>query len=421
MTLTLIMFTLSPWEWPLREGFLFYFFNILYVLAFWMGYKLGVKKHRVRESIKKINIQKWLNISILVNLFFIYPKFLFRLKVPSLSLSEFINNLVLGIFSPSLAYAARHGSDFGEFATLSNPLTLLFFLSLPLQYFAIPLGILYWKTLKYWQKFSYIFIVLMDILSYIMIGTNKGIFDYIILIPTIAVIANPNLLNFKKILTKSKLKYFFVSGTILFLGLFYFIEGNKGRKGINFGYESSTGIQANRNAVILNLIPSIFEDGYIALDNYLTGGYYAMGLALELDHQFTYGMGHNSFLISIGEKIFGEDAIQSKTYQVRMEDQFNYNKSTKWHTFYVWMANDFTFFGVIIVVFLISYYLAQVWIDVFEFGNPYAVILLPLFFTIIIYFSANNQILGNQSSSFIFWYYFIKWYSSRGSKFELKK
>lgn len=420
MTSTLLMFSISPWRWPVRESFLFYFFNVSFIVAFWIGYKFGIKRFRFRESSKKIDLLKWINISLLINLFFIYPKFLFRLKVPSLSVSEFINNLVLGIFNPSLAYATRHSSDFGEFASLSNPLMIIYFLSLPLQYFVIPLGLLYWQSLRSWQKISYIIIVLMDILSYVMIGTNKGIFDYIILIPTIAVIKNPNLLHFKKFLTKSKLKYFIVSLTILSLGLIYFIEGNKGRKGANFGYESSTGLQVDRDAFILKLVPETLEDGYIALDSYLTGGYYAMGLALELDHQFTYGLGHNSFLISVGEKILGENTIQDKTYQARMDDLFNYNRYTKWHTFYVGMANDFTFFGVIVIVFFIAYYLAQIWIDVFNHGNLNGIILLPMFFTIIIYLSANNQVLGNQSSSFIFWYYFLKWLSSRGKNFVLK-
>jgi hypothetical protein len=418
LLLTLVMFSVSPWEWPLENPFIFYSLNILYILVFVFGYNNGIKRFTVSSYIKYLNFSRIFSLSLLVNLLFIYHKFLFNLKVLSISLSGLIDSIILGLFSPSVAYAAKHESTFTDYLSLSNPLIFIYFISLPLQYFAIPLGIFYWKKIKKWQKSALSLIILTDILSFIAIGTNKGIFDYIILIPIMIVAASPKIL-LGKLFVRKKLKIFNFTFIFLALGLVYFTAGNKGRKKDDFELDTSTGKTANRDALVLELIPDFLEDGYIALDNYLTQGYYAMGLAIDLDHKFTYGVGHNSFFISLIEKSVGKDEIVKKTYQYRIEEVSNYSRTGKWHTAYVWMANDLSFLGVAVFVFLVGFFLSLIWLDILKFNNPYAIILLPLFFIMILYFPANNQVLGNQSSSTIFWCFFYLWYQSRGKKFIL--
>lgn len=420
LLLTVIMFSISPWEWPLENPLLFYFFNIFFLLAFYGGYNLGYRKYKLKEKSKFINLKKYISISLIVSLLFIYPKFLFKLKVPFIGLGELFNSIIIGFVSPATAYAAKHQSDYSEFLTLSNPLVLFYIISLPLQYFVVPLGVFYWKQLNAWQKASYFTIVLTDVLSYIAIGTNKGIFDYIILVPLMLVAANPSIFNYK-FYSKKFLKFFALAFIVLSLGIFYFVEGNKGRKKDNFEYDYAINKGVNKDATVLVLLPNSLQDPYIALDSYITQGYYAMGLAINLDTQFTYGLGHNSFFTILGEKIVGGGVIQKKTYQARLEKKEGYNSMTRWHSFYVWMANDFTFFGVILIVFFIGYFLSQVWIDILGLQNPFAIILLPLFFTMILYFPANNQILGNQGSSIIFWFFFILWHKSKGRKFIYSK
>ena len=416
LVITLLMFISSPWRWPLDNPFTFFSLNIAFLIAFYFGYKYGYQKYRVKGRKKSYNIRKLINYSIIANLIFIYPKFLFQLKVTSLSLSELLSSIGIGLFSPSIAYALKHEAEYTGYLTLSNPLVLTYFLALPFLYFIYPIGLFYWKKLNFLQKISYVIIVLFDILSFIVIGTNKGIFDFIILLPIIMIAAKPEIFYLKRFSFKKK-KYFFISGVILFIGIFYFTIGNKGRKKQNFDYESSTEILVERNTGILRFIPEALEDSYISIDNYVTQGYYAMGLALSLDHQFTYGVGHNDFTASLFEKYYGQETILKRTYQYRIEEKYGYSDRGKWHTIYVWLANDLTFFGVIVFVFLVAFFLAQIWLDAFLLHNPLAIILLPLFFIMIFYFSANNQVLGNQGSSFIFWTFFILWYNNRGIQF----
>lgn len=419
LVLTLFMFTVSPWEWRINNELYFYSLNFLYLIAFYQGYKLGVIKYKSVAKSVQFDLKKYINISLIIGLLFIYPQFLFKLKLPSAGFSEIINAISVGFLSPSLAYAAKHQAEYAGFLTLSNPLVLLYFITLPINYFVIPLGLYFWKILIPWQKISYTIIIISSILSYIAIGTNKGVFDFIILFPVIMLVLYPKLSNWKYFLTR-KLKLFSLVLLFLGLGISYFSIGNQGRTKDTFGYDSSRGEFVNRDASILKIIPNDLENTYIAIDTYLTQGYYAMGLALDLDFNFTYGLGHNNFFISLSEKILGKNSIWDKTYQVRIEEETGFSSKGKWHTAYVSMANDFTFIGVTLFVFFVGYFFAQIWIDAIKLINPYAIILSPLFFIMILYFPANNQVLGNQGSSYIFWTFFIFWYKNRGKQFNYR-
>lgn len=416
LIVTLIMYFFSPWDWPSNNTTIFTILNILYLISFYFGYKRGIINYKPVNKFKTLKLSKFISISLILNLLFIYQKFLFKTKLPSLSLNEIVSKIIIGFTQPSAAYLEKHLVENSEFNTLSNPIVLIYFILLPILYFSIPLSLFYWKNLKFWQKFILILIIITDILSYVIIGTNKGIFDYIFTIGIITLIKKPSILS-KNNFSKKKIFYLSLFIIILSVGLSYFVEGNKGRKKDNFNYDTSIQSFVNEDALILSVVPSFLEDTYIALDSYLTQGYYAMDMALSLPFQSSYGFGHNSFLMGISDKIFGKDFIYKKTYQYRIQEQFGYSSQGKWHSFYTWMANDISFVGVIFFVFGIAYFLGQIWLDVIFYNNPYSIILLTLLTIMIFYFSANNQVLGNQGSSFIFWFFFALWYRNRGKSF----
>jgi len=404
------MFTVSPWQWPLHSPITFYTYNFAIILFFYFGYLTGIRNNKniYFSSVNPITIQKVITYSLLLNLIFIYPKFLFHLHVPSASLSYILESIMVGVLTPAVAYATKHESTYTGFLTLSNPLVLSYTLLLPILYLAIPLGILFWKELKPYQKVLFWFTLILDIFSYIAIGTNKGIFDIILIAPWLLISKNPNLYLNNKISYK-KIQAFALCMVLLVGGLSYFTLGNQDRKGENFLFESSTKVNADLNAPVLAIIPTPLWDGYLALDSYLTHGYYALGLALEIEHLPTYGLGHSFFLTSLGEKLMGEGAISERTYQAQLDKQFDVSQYGKWHTFYVSMANDLTFTGVLFLVFFIAYFFAQAWIDVIFHKNILAIPVFSLFIIMIFYFPANNQVLQFQASSIVFWTLFVLW------------
>ena len=62
-----------------------------------------------------------------------------------------------------------------------------------------------------------------------------------------------------------------------------------------------------------------------------------------------------------------------------------------WATVYPWIASDVTFPGTVVVVALIGWMTARVWVDVLGGRNPYAVALLGQFLLMLYYFPAHNK------------------------------
>ena len=92
----------------------------------------------------------------------------------SSSISELINNAINGLANPATVYYMKDTSSrFGSLITFVN----LFFQ--PLVYVTLVLGIYYFKYLGGIQKAVYIFTVLVEVLRWIALGTNKGLLDVI--------------------------------------------------------------------------------------------------------------------------------------------------------------------------------------------------------------------------------------------------
>jgi len=81
LSITLVMFTVSPWQWPLHSPITFYTYNFAIILFFYFGYLTGIRNNKniYFSSVNPITIQKVITYSLLLNLIFIYPKFLFHI------------------------------------------------------------------------------------------------------------------------------------------------------------------------------------------------------------------------------------------------------------------------------------------------------------------------------------------------------
>tara|TARA_B100000579_G_C22819564_1_gene849791 strand:- start:902 stop:2155 length:1254 start_codon:yes stop_codon:yes gene_type:complete len=404
------MFSISPWDWPLESPVKFYLFNVIVLISFFFGYKKGILKNKFYTSneFNKSAISRLLKISFLLNLIFIYPKFLFRLKIAFLSISDILNHIAIGFFTPGYAYADRFARTYEGFSTLSNPLVLAYNIVLPFLYLAIPLGIYFWDRLNISSRIILLVIIFLEILSYIAIGTNKGIFDIAIILPWLILAKNPEkYINYKMNFKKA---FLLVSAVlVIFSALSYFVSTNIERKGARFYYEHSTQTYVSEDALVLKILPTFIQDSYLAIDSYLTQGYYPLGLALDMDFKSTYGMGNSFFLTTLGEKYFGKNYITDRTYQARIENDHGWSHYVKWHTFYTWIANDVSFWVVPIIIYYLACFFSQSWHDIIQRRNIYSIPVFSLFLIMITYFPANNQIFGFQGSLITFIVLFYIW------------
>lgn len=154
-----------------------------------------------------------------------------------------------------------------------------------------------------------------------------------------------------------------------------------------------------------NIPPEIMEF-YIKVSTYLTQGYYGMSLALDEKFDTTYGVGHSYFLLDQFKYFFNIDLIP-RTYQFKIHE--DWDRLVQWHSFYSQVANDVSFYGVIVLMFLLGYLLSAIFISAIRDNNLVAKTILPLFAIMFMYMPANNQIFNFMESMFSFWTLLFMW------------
>lgn len=413
LIITFVMYLISPWGWPANNKLLMIIYNIIIWLSIYWGYHLGIKKNISPRRIIPVKIYqtKFFNRILWLGILMIYPNFSIRLNEIGISISEIYDRIVFASSNIALAYTGK--AETSELNSLTHPLVLFYTLSMPFVYFVKIVAIYYWKCITNKQKILLLSIIVGDILAHVAIGTNKGIFDYVLILPFIFILVKS---TSQVIKYQIKLSYKFVVTIVilLFLGFVYFSNTYSDRTKDYASYSDSTTDKAvNFNSFIMQAIPNEFKIGYLGLDYYLTHSYNALDMAFDMDFVPCYGLGNSNFLMGIANKIDGlGQEIKDNTYEERMEKQFGWQNGLKWHTFYVSLANDVSFLGVPFIIFLFSFYFSLSWKDLLVNGNIKALPVFTQFIIMFFYLNANNQILGN--TNFVtFVLLFLYWKKSR--------
>lgn len=412
---TILMFSFSPWKWPVDNMTQVILYAAGCDIALACGYYLCVQRwFSYSRAQKRVDSRqrfpgRFINLVLLLSLVFLYPKILIKLGVEWASPIDFVDMVINGFTNPAVAYSNKFVDVYEGYRSMSNPMVVGYFFVTPLLFMTVPIGIFYWQCLKPIQKFIICLLILTDVMTYVAMGTNKGIFDYIIWAPLIIAARDPAKM-IRGILDFGIKKLLVVLVSILFvvMSVAYFSKGIQERKTKNFYYEASTGITVDSNAPVLRLLPDYVANAYLSLDNYLTQGYYALGKSLDMEFRFCYGVGNSYFLTNyVGRKLGILDMLYNRSYPYRLESEIGYSAVTKWHTFYVWWANDISFWGVPILVLLVGYYFGGAWLEIIYLRSPSAIAIFPLFMIMIFYMSANNQIFGYEDSLMTFTLLFL--------------
>lgn len=141
--------------------------------------------------------------------------------------------------------------------------------------------------------------------------------------------------------------------------------------------------------------------GLIWFINYIVQGYHGFSLALEEQFESTFGFGNSSFLIRQFEVFFGID-LSPRTFQIKTD--YLWGAESRWHSIYTHFANDVGFVGVGFVLFMLGWLFGFTWKVATYQKNVYAILLLPIYSFMFLFFPANNQVLSFVASlsAFIF-------------------
>lgn len=417
---TLILYAYGPFKWVTNKPLLFWSLNIVYLFLFCIGWSIcrkvntGGKRRWTDQDEKKLlrRLGPLLCINLLYEVVNVFRMFLFSsFDVPGL-----IRRIMSGISNMGGSYNSfQDNVNITSANVVGGSIVTIFNYIWDIWSFSTLLfGILYFKKLKLHQKIISGVTVFIEVIVYISRGTNIGVFRIVLAVLVfyyIKYIRN-NTSWFNKI--KKKTTKLVLLGTVgVVLVVFLFDKIMKSRGGITLwqaGTYNIGGIYINNDSVFFKILPSSFHQLLVSLAGYLSQGYYGMSLALKVPWEPMWGVGHSMALQNLLGNVFSN--ISNASYQVRIE-QFGWDSYTQWHTMYSWFANDISFYGVPIIMFLFGYVFHKALRDTIELNNPYAKLMLYYMFLMAVFLPCNNQLAQSSYILFSFFYVFIQWQLSK--------
>lgn len=408
---TIALFYLGPWDWKVTNNLrlmLFLFFSNLSLI---IGYYYAIRIYTRKEhSVKKFDLSK-----LHKPFFYILLIYLIILTVGiiidyDITLTNFTRKITEAISNPGLAYY-----NYSQSSSFINKIIIwLQVLFAPIFYCIIPFCIYYFEKINIKEKCLFFIIILLELIKWILKGTNKGIFDLVLLLCVFSMlrVLKKNDFSIKTIFHKNKKLIIFLMFIIIGVVL-YFTYNIATRVDMSNQAQSLGSIMNNTKtkSSIFDLLPSFLYTVILIVSSYLCQGYYGLSLCLNLPFQSTYGVGFSNFLSANFNEILGID-VYSRMYAYRAQS-LGWSATVNWHTMYTWFANDISYFGVVILMFFIGFIFAYIWLSFVHEDNPLAVPLLGLFSTLFIYISANNQVFNFPTTFMAFFGLIFAWFVYR--------
>lgn len=420
---------------------MFWTFNILYIAALLSGYLIG-QKHIIRikmfswtekttESLISI-----LPLACVINCAMYFIDIFRSYGFATFDFVGLISQMSVGLKSPGVGYylqqmrqATLDGSEVlgGHVFTVLSMVWA--FARFPIMIFSV----LYFKKMRLWGKFFAVLYLTMVVIFYISIGTNIQ-FLHILLAILLPVILRTFDLWYAGTIQKKDvilLAASLLAGILLMAGYFSWMSESRSSA---YGYEISEYEVGGYSAQPSTPPPSEppapdssspsspadipdtetptgflkkLNNLWISGSSYLSQGYYGMSLALTKEWTPMFGLGNSKFVVNILSSHLRD--IRPYTYQAKIEE-YGWDSVKNWHSIYTWLANDVSFYGVVIVMFLIGMTFGMMFQDAIVTKNPLARASVFFYILMMLFIPCNNQIAQSNTTLFAFCALVLSWF-----------
>ena len=365
------------------------FYDLLfYVTSFYsflfLGYWLGVKSKKIaRKDLYSLSLQK--KMIVLGAIYFIAWGVNLIVDFGATDFSQVLRTLI----SPGEAYQNKFDIFEGrELSGQVNRITqILLLLSFVSSIFIILL-VLNWRRISFNLKIFSIFSILIYVVSYLFIGTQKGVGDVIIyfLVGVFLLLANGYKVSAKK-------KFFIITLIfVIFSSMFVYMVINQGSRATVFGQNSNVLFKDIHNTAISKYFNEEVAFGFYNTISYPSHGYLGLSYNLQQNFEFSSGAGLSPAYESYRAQYFGGTGNLPMTYPFRTEVATGWPAGMYWATAFPWFASDLTFPGTIIFMFIVGFIFARTWIRAISQKDILAYALLGQIFIMMFYLPANNQV-----------------------------
>lgn len=392
LAVTLILYQFGPYPWPTKKPQLFWMLIFLYHIAFIVGYCFCMKsRYRERDTVNLNQFMvKFVKLILIVNIFISLVTIVRDFSLTSINLGDIFERFMYGVKQPEMSYRLK-------IQTAENPafggklMTIFLLVSSFVPALAIPMGLIYFRKIGLAFQVLFLANVGLEIVHYVGIGTNIGIFNLCI---TFIVILGLKLVSFlyhKKIDRRKLWLAIAVLFVLLLLFLFFFNKTIGSRlAGDAWLRYSVGGIYPTVDCELYQFVPESLYKPIAMLTMYLTQGYYAMSMALELPWIPMFGVGGEMFL----QKYIDEFVNVSQFSYAERLASFGWHPTVNWHSLYLWVANDLSFFGVILFMLVLGYFFAYFYRSSLKSKNSLSMVIFISLCTMVLFIPANNQIFG---------------------------
>lgn len=407
LVFTLIVYILCPYDWPTQKPLLFFSLNILYIIALFVGYQFGQKREiRFRwiewTEDKTNRLAGIISVMVVIN-FVMYAIYIFRCYgFKELDFAGLFEQMAIGIKKPGLGYHLHCERQ----KLLDGPNvmggTFYTIVSLFWDFFknSVAIGsVMYFKRLKLYGKVCTVAYFVMVVLFYMSIGTNIQILHIFLIVEMPVILEFFELWYHKRLNGRNIMRLvglLLLGCLVVALYFGWMMESRSNTYGYNINEYiiggiapgGSTPVETTPTESVSPLVQKI-ENFWISFSSYLTQGYYGMSQALTLNWTPMFGLGNSMFVVDMITDNLCD--IHQYTYQAKLE-LLGWDSKVRWHSIYTWIANDVSFYGVPIIMFMIGAIFGMMFKDAIVTQNPFARISLFFFILLILFIPCNNQI-----------------------------
>lgn len=301
-------------------------------------------------------------------------------------------DIFLRILNPGDAYAAKFDIYDSRIAENKiNRVTQILVLFSVIFSMSLPVFFAYKKNIARSLRFAYYFCVFVYAVSFLYIGTQKGLADIVIL-GAAGWVASRIRENSSGLVVSFRSIFYLL---VVFGLVFLYMVLNQASRVETFGLTSTLMTQNVDldNSVVTFLFGRDFANGLYIILGYPTHGYIGLSHNLGQDYVFSYGAGFSQAFESYRFQLFGGDNNLLLTYPYRTEAATGWPAGMYWATALPWFASDLTFFGVIPFVFLVGFLFAKIWVSCLQRMDFISLAALGQIFMFVAFLPANNQVL----------------------------
>ncbi|WP_152561930.1 hypothetical protein [Cupriavidus sp. SK-3] len=295
------------------------------------------------------------------------------------------------ITNPGSAYSSKFSVYEERLATntVNRVTQILILLSLVYAIY-IPMLVFYWKKLGLVLRVFSLVSVAIYVISFLFIGTQKGLGDVILF----AVSGFAILLASGSIVVDRALKRKIYALTVVLLCLaFTYMAINQASRFKEFGLLDSLMFGDVSNTWISQVLGKNLALGVYSILGYPSHGYLGLSYNLDQDFVFSYGAGFSQAFESYRYQFFGGSQNFFLTYPARTEVITGWPAGMYWSTAFPWFASDITFFGCLLLMFVVGFFFSRTWLRCIGRHDPVSFASLGQFFIFIAFLPANNQVL----------------------------